>query len=181
MQDVKPGTPGEILVRGAIVTQGYFKNPEATKASFRNGWFATGDIAIEKDGKFFIIDRLKELIKYKGNQVAPAELEGLLITHPLILEAAIVGVPEDSSESSSGVASSEVPRAYVVRRPGSTKKISADEVKKFIADRLTPYKQIRGGVVFVDELPRGTLGKILRRELRERAVVEVKRERGAKL
>jgi 4-coumarate--CoA ligase len=68
-----------------------------------------------------------------------------------------------------------------VRRPGSTKKISADEVKKFIADRLTPYKQIRGGVVFVDELPRGTLGKILRRELRERAVVEVKRERGAKL
>jgi acyl-CoA synthetase (AMP-forming)/AMP-acid ligase II len=171
-------------VRGAIVTQGYFQNPEATRSSFRNGWFATGDIAIEKDGKFFIIDRLKELIKYKGNQVAPAELEGLLITHPLILEAAVVGVPEDASEAAAangGVASSEVPRAYVVRRPGVEEKISADEVRRFIAERLAPYKQIRGGVVFVDELPRGTLGKILRKDLRVRAAGEVQREMKSKL
>jgi len=183
--DVPPGTPGEILVRGPIVTNGYHKNPEATKSAFRNGWFATGDIAVVRDGKFYIVDRLKELIKYKGLQVAPAEIEGLLITHPDIMEAAVVGVPEQEAadhkdeHGEESVALSEVPRAYVVRMPKSS--ISAEEVKAFVKDRLAPYKQLRGGVVFVDELPKNALGKILRRELRDRAVAEIKRERSSKL
>jgi acyl-CoA synthetase (AMP-forming)/AMP-acid ligase II len=128
---------------------------------------------------------MKELIKYKGLQVAPAEIEGLLITHPDIMEAAVVGVPEqeaaDHKEQHGGdsVAHSEVPRAYIVRMPGSN--ISEEEVKSFVKDRLAQYKQLRGGVAFIDELPKNTLNKILRRDLRERATMEVKKERSAKL
>jgi acyl-CoA synthetase (AMP-forming)/AMP-acid ligase II len=138
-----------------------------------------------RDGKFYIVDRLKELIKYKGLQVAPAEIEGLLITHPHVLEAAVVGIPEASAadhaaeHNSDAVAHSEVPRAYVVRVPGTH--ISADEVKDFVKYKLAQYKQLRGGVVFIDELPKNALGKILRRELRDKAIKEVKGERAAKL
>ena len=126
-------------------------------------------------------DRWQELIKYKGLQVAPAEIEGLLITHPSVMEAAVVGIPdaEAAEHGSDGVAHSEVPRAYVVRMPRAN--IDADEVKAFVRDRLAPYKQLRGGVVFVDELPKNALGKILRRELRDRARVEVRGERPSKL
>ncbi|KAF2673356.1 4-coumarate-CoA ligase [Microthyrium microscopicum] len=173
-QDVPEGQPGEILVRGPIVTKGYFNNPEATKAAFRNGWFATGDIGVVREGRFYIVDRLKELIKYKGLQVAPAEIEGLLITHPHILEAAVVGIPEAEAAGDT-VAHSEVPRAYVVRVPGTA--ISADEVKNFVKEKLAQYKQLRGGVVFVDELPKNALNKVLRRELRDLAVKEVRTER----
>jgi 4-coumarate--CoA ligase len=127
----------------------------------------------------------QELIKYKGLQVAPAEIEGLLITHPDIMEAAVVGVPEESAakhkaqHGGDSVAHSEVPRAYIVRMPRS--KISENEVKSFVEDRLAQYKQLRGGVVFIDDLPKNVLGKILRRELRERGIMEVKKERAAKL
>jgi acyl-coenzyme A synthetase/AMP-(fatty) acid ligase len=135
---------------------------------------------VVRDGKFYIVDRIKELIKYKGLQVAPAEIEGLLITNPEIMEAAVVGVPEASSEAGSGsVASSEVPRAYVVRRAGSM--ISAEAVANMVKDNLAPYKQLRGGVVFLDEIPKNTLGKMLRRELRDRAIQEIKGERVSKL
>jgi 4-coumarate--CoA ligase len=178
---VLPGTPGEVLVRGPIVTNGYFRNEKATKEAFRNGWFATGDIAVERGGKFYIVDRLKELIKYKGNQVAPAEIETTLDQHPWIAEAAVVGVPEGSEHANEkGVAfsHSEVPRAYVVR---SDKRLSAGDVKDWVAKKLAPYKQLRGGVVFVEELPHNAIGKLLRKDLRERAAMEIKRERLAKL
>jgi 4-coumarate--CoA ligase len=195
---VEPGTPGELIVRGPIVTQGYFRNEKATKAAFRNGWFTTGDVAVDRDGKFYIVDRIKvccrlrsteilltrplqELIKYKGLQIAPAELEALIDTHPAVLESAVVGIPdeENSDGHTSEMAASEIPRAYVIKNKGGV--VTEDELKEFVKATLAPYKQLRGGVVFVDELPKNGLNKLLRRELRERAVKELKRAKGAKL
>lgn len=161
-RDVEPGQPGEIIVRGPFVTNGYFDNEEATKATFHNDWFCTGDIAIDRGGKFYIVDRKKELIKYKGLQIAPAELENHLITHEGILEAAVVGVPVEGG--------SEVPRAYVVPRRNGV--LSEEDVKEYVKGHLAEYKQLRGGVRFVDELPKNAVGKILRRELRDRARAE---------
>ncbi|KAF2750205.1 4-coumarate-CoA ligase [Sporormia fimetaria CBS 119925] len=161
-KDVAPGQPGEIIVRGPFVTNGYFDNEEATKATFHNGWFCTGDIAVERSGKFYVVDRKKELLKYKGLQIAPAELENHLITHPDILEAAVVGMPIEGG--------SEVPRAYVVPRKMGA--LSEEEVKHFVKKHFADYKQLRGGVRFVDELPKNAVGKILRRELRDRAKAE---------
>ncbi|KAK2753856.1 hypothetical protein FQN55_000220 [Onygenales sp. PD_40] len=162
--DVETGQPGELLVRAPMVTEGYYDNPQATKDAFHDGWFCTGDIGIIKNGLFYVVDRKKELLKYKGLQIAPAELENLLFTHPDIKEAAVCGVtsPDDPG--------SEVPRAYVVADPA---RISEQSVKDFVKDRLAPYKQLRGGVVFVDELPKNAIGKLLRRELRERAKREL--------
>ncbi|KAF2497044.1 4-coumarate-CoA ligase [Lophium mytilinum] len=160
--DVDAGQPGEVIVRGPLVTQGYYDNPAATQETFHDDWFCTGDIAVDRGGKFYIVDRKKELLKYKGLQIAPAEIEGLLDTHPAIQEAAIVGLPIEGG--------SEVPRAYIVADPG---KISEDEVKEFVKSKLADYKQIRGGVVYVDELPKNAIGKILRRDLRDRAKKEV--------
>lgn len=181
-QDVEPGQEGEMLVRSPLVTQGYFNNPEATKDTFHGDWFCTGDIAIMRNGKFYIVDRKKvsrlkkwtackeanemiqELLKYKGLQVAPAEIENLLFTHPKIQEAAVVGVnlPDDPG--------TDLPRAYVVADPSQ---VTEDEVKGFVKQKLAPYKQLRGGVVFVDELPKNAIGKYLRRELRDRAKKEL--------
>lgn len=166
------------MVRGPIVTRGYFKNEKATQDSFRNGWFASGDIAVLQDGKFYIVDRLKEIIKYKGQQVAPAEIEMCLDEHPRILEAAVVGVPESAGQDSKGAESSEVPRAYVVPADNT---LTAEEVKDWVKKRLSPYKQLRGGVVFMKELPKNAIGKLLRRELRDQAMKEFRREREARL
>ncbi|ORY16779.1 4-coumarate-CoA ligase [Clohesyomyces aquaticus] len=161
-RDVTPGQPGELIVRGPFVTNGYYDNEEATKATFHQDWFLTGDIAVERSGKFYIVDRKKELLKYKGLQIAPAELENHLITHEKILEAAVVGVPIEGG--------SEVPRAYVVLRERGG--LSEEDVKAFVRGHLAEYKQLRGGVRFVDELPKNAVGKILRRELRDKARVE---------
>ncbi|KIW67053.1 hypothetical protein PV04_06330 [Phialophora macrospora] len=162
--DVEPGQEGELLVRSPLVTQGYFNNPRATKEAFHDGWFCTGDIGVLRNGKFYIVDRKKELLKYKGLQVAPAEIENLLFTHPKIQEAAVVGVnlPDDPG--------TDLPRAYVVADPAE---ISEQEIKDFVKERLAPYKQLRGGVVFVKELPKNAIGKFLRRELRDRAKREL--------
>ncbi|KPI37517.1 putative acyl-coenzyme A synthetase [Cyphellophora attinorum] len=176
LRDVEPGTPGHMVVRSPLVTQGYFGNPEATEKSFvvlpdtpkdpGEKWFLTGDIAVYRDGKFYIVDREKEILKYKGQQIAPAEVENVLATHEAVGEAAVVGV-EDGGESGAG----EVPRAYVVKRPGV--EVSEDELKRYVKERMAEYKQLRGGVVFVDEIPKNAIGKYLRRELRERAKREV--------
>lgn len=160
--DVPQGSPGEIIVRGPFVTNGYYNNSEATTGTFHDGWFCTGDIAVDRSGKFYIVDRKKELIKYKGLQIAPAEIENLLITHPQILEAAVVGIPIEGG--------SEVPRAYVVLRQIGA--LSEEEVKNFVKGKLAGYKELRGGVRFVDELPKNAVGKILRRELRDQAKAE---------
>ena len=129
---------------------------------------------------FMTLTNQQELIKYKGLQIAPAEIEGLLDEHPDILEAAVVGIPDPSEDaSSSGAAHSEIPRAYVV--PVKNSKITPDAVKDLVKNTLAPYKQLRGGVVFVDELPKNSLNKLLRRELRDRALHEIKGAQRAKL
>ncbi|KAI1174880.1 acetyl-CoA synthetase-like protein [Nemania sp. FL0916] len=161
-KDVEPGQPGEIWVRGPVVTKGYWKNDKANKDSFRDGWFCTGDIAVFDKGFFFIVDRKKELIKYKGIQVAPAELEATLLSHPKILDAAVIGVPGEGTE---------VPRAYVV---ADKKQISEQQIVEWFSKQgLSHYKNLRGGVVFLDAIPKSPTGKILRKVLREMAKKEV--------
>ncbi|CAJ2513026.1 Uu.00g011450.m01.CDS01 [Anthostomella pinea] len=157
-KDVDPGQPGEVWAKGPVVTNGYWRNDKANKESFKDGWFCTGDIAVFKDGFFFIVDRKKELIKYKGNQVAPAELEAMLLSHPKILDAAVIGVPGDGTE---------VPRAYVV---ADQKQITGQEIMDWFKKQgLSHYKQLRGGVVFLEAIPKSPSGKILRKILRDMA------------
>ncbi|KAG6381916.1 AMP binding protein [Boletus reticuloceps] len=162
---------GEIWVRGPTVMKGYLNNPSATASAITpDGWFKTGDIAIsDAEGFITIIDRRKELIKYKGFQVAPAELEALLLQHPDVTDAAVVGV--DSKEEAT-----ELPRAYIVPTGPITPRESAVlalEVQAWVADRVAAHKKLRGGVITVDGIPKSASGKILRRELRERAKGEV--------
>ena len=139
--------------------KGYWKNPEATKACYDDkGYFKTGDIGyLNEEGLLFITDRIKELIKVKAFQVPPAELEEVLMTHPLISDCAVIGIPDEVN--------GEVPKAFVVR---SSKKLTENDVIKFIAERLSYYKHLKGGVEFVQEIPRTGAGKIMRRYLRER-------------
>jgi acyl-CoA synthetase (AMP-forming)/AMP-acid ligase II len=158
--------PGEMLIGGPIVAQGYHNKPEITKESFVDGWYYSGDIGMAEDNKYYIVDRKKELIKYKGQQVAPAELEALLTSHQRIADAAVIGVWQEDLET-------EVPRGYIVKKG----EISAEEIINFVKEELAPYKQLRGGVTFVKEIPKSLSGKILRKELRDKA----KRTPGAKL
>ncbi|KAL2798528.1 hypothetical protein BJX66DRAFT_322641 [Aspergillus keveii] len=158
-KDVEEGKEGEFLVKGPVVTKGYYGNPQATKEAFtEDGWFKSGDIGVRRDGLFYIVDRKKELIKYKGLQVAPAELEAHLISHPLIFDAAVIGVPAPDGSGN------EVPRAYIV---ADKTKISESQVKDFVKEHLAHYKQLRGGVVYLQAIPKSPSGKILRRELRD--------------
>ena len=156
-EDAADGEPGELLIRGPQVMKGYFNNPQATADAIDpDGWLHTGDLArVEPDGSTRIVDRLKELIKYKGYQVAPAELEGLLLTHPAITDAAVIPLPDEEA--------GEVPKAFVVTN-GS---ITPEDVTQFVAEHVAPYKKVRA-VELVDEIPKSPSGKILRRVLIER-------------
>jgi acyl-CoA synthetase (AMP-forming)/AMP-acid ligase II len=155
-----PGADGEIWVRGPQVMKGYLNNEAATAATIDgDGWLHTGDIGrFDADGHLYVVDRLKELIKYKGFQVPPAELEALLLTHPAIADAAVIGVPDEEA--------GEVPVGYVVLKAGQT--IAAEDVKEFVADRVATYKRL-ARVTFVDAVPKSPSGKILRRVLRDEA------------
>lgn len=157
-EDQPVGGTGELWVRGPQVMKGYLNNPEATAATIdADGWLHTGDVAvIDEDGHMTVVDRVKELIKYNGFQVPPAELEALLITHPAILDVAVIGIPDDSA--------GELPKAFVVRAPGT--EIDEDAVKDFVREHVASYKQIRL-VEFVGEIPKSASGKILRRMLRD--------------
>jgi acyl-CoA synthetase (AMP-forming)/AMP-acid ligase II len=161
--DVATGERGELWLRGPQVMMGYFNKPEATAACMTDdGWFKTGDVAVVNErGWFSIVDRVKELIKYKGLQVAPAELEAVLLSNPAIADAAVIPVPDDDA--------GEIPKAYVVTRAP----IDAEAVMTFVAERVSPYKKVRQ-VEFVDAIPKSPSGKILRRLLvdRERAKAE---------
>jgi acyl-CoA synthetase (AMP-forming)/AMP-acid ligase II len=151
--DVEPGTPGELLIRGPQVMAGYLGNPEATAITVTDGWLHTGDLVrVDEDGVFWVVDRIKELIKYKGYQVAPAELEALLLTHPDVADAAVIGVPHPEG--------GEAPKAFVVARGA----LAGDDLLAWVAERVAPYKKIRG-VEFVDAIPKSPSGKILRRLL----------------
>ncbi|WP_328582445.1 4-coumarate--CoA ligase family protein [Streptomyces sp. NBC_00370] len=159
-QDVGPGAEGEILIRGPQVMKGYLGRPEETAAMIdADGWAHTGDVGrVDGDGWLFVVDRVKELIKYKGFQVAPADLEALLLTHESVADAAVIGVYDEDGN--------EVPKAYIVRRPGA-EALTEGDVMAFVAERVAPYKKVRR-VEFIGGVPRATTGKILRRELRDR-------------
>jgi len=150
---------GEIWIRGPQVMKGYLNNPEATAATIDgDNWLHTGDIGhVDGDGHWYIVDRLKELIKYKGFQVAPAELEGLLLTHPAVADSAVIPIPDEEA--------GEVPKAFVVLKPGA--EASPGEIMEHVAGHVAHYKQIRY-LDIVDEIPKSASGKILRRILRER-------------
>ncbi|MDZ7914895.1 MAG: AMP-binding protein [Rhodococcus sp. (in: high G+C Gram-positive bacteria)] len=152
--DVRPGERGELLVRGPQVMAGYFGNEAETAATITDGWLHTGDIATVEGENFYIVDRLKELIKYKGYQIAPAELEALLLTHPAIADAAVIGIAHPTG--------GEAPKAFVV----TDGDLGADELMAWAAERLAPYKRIRA-VQFVDTIPKSPAGKILRRILKD--------------
>ncbi|KAE8381128.1 hypothetical protein BDV26DRAFT_279071 [Aspergillus bertholletiae] len=161
-RDVEQGMEGEILVKGPMVTKGYLENPEATNAAFAaNGWFRTGDIGVWKNGRIYMVDRKKELIKYKGLQVSPVEVEACLLSHECVADAAVIGVPDPSAPGN------ELPRAYIVVE--SNRNISEEELKAHVKSNLARHKQLRGGVVFTTEIPKSSSGKILRRLLREQA------------
>ncbi|MFD5515882.1 4-coumarate--CoA ligase family protein [Streptomyces sp. NPDC127066] len=157
-KDLGVGEHGEIVVRGPQVMKGYLGRPEATAAMIDpDGWLHTGDVGhVDEDGWLFVVDRVKELIKYKGFQVAPAELEALLLTHPGIADAAVIGSYNEDNN--------EVPHAFVVRQP-SAAGLSANEIMLYVAERVAPYKRVRV-VTFIEAVPRAVSGKILRRELR---------------
>ncbi len=150
--------PGELHVRGPQVMLGYLDRDEETRATIdEDGWLRTGDIAtIDHHGATFLVDRLKELIKYKGYQVAPAELESLLLGHPGIVDAAVVPALDDEGQ--------EIPKAFVVLAPGSG--LDERSVIDWVAERIAPHKKVRA-VSFIDAVPKSASGKILRRQLRE--------------
>ncbi|CAL5415246.1 unnamed protein product [Camellia sinensis] len=153
-----PCNRGELWIRGPMVMKGYVGNKEATSATLlADGWSRTGDLCyIDNEGFLFIVDRLKELIKYKGYQVPPAELEQLLQSHPEIVDAAVVPYPDEEV--------GQVPMAFVVRHPQSN--LNEAQVMDFVAKQVAPYKKIRR-VAFVNSIPKSPAGKILRKELRK--------------
>lgn len=155
--EVGPGEDGEILVRGPQVMKGYLNNPAATAQILdKDGWLHTGDIGhADTDGDFYVVDRVKELIKYKAYQVPPAELEAILLTHPAVADAAVIPSLDDEA--------GEVPKAFVVLKTP----VEPDELMEFVAARVAPYKKIRL-VETIDEIPKSASGKILRRKLVER-------------
>ena len=157
---VEGGGDGEVWVRGPQVMTGYLNNPEATAATIdADGWLHTGDIGhLDEDGHLYVVDRLKELIKFKGFQVAPAELEGVLLSHPAVADAAVVGLPDEEA--------GEVPVGYVVLKPDRS--ASGEDILAFVAGEVASFKQLRQ-VVFIDAVPKSASGKILRRVLKEQA------------
>ncbi|HUF75850.1 MAG TPA: 4-coumarate--CoA ligase family protein [Longimicrobiales bacterium] len=161
-EELGPGQAGEVWIRGPQVMQGYFGQPGATAATIDDeGWLHTGDIGmVDEQGHCRIVDRVKELIKYKGFQVAPAELEAVLLKHPSIKDAAVVRSPDEEA--------GEVPKAFCV----SDGSISEEDVMAFVAEHVSPHKKVRR-VEFVDAIPKSPSGKILRRILVEREMMSV--------
>ncbi|HEX9156584.1 MAG TPA: AMP-binding protein, partial [Syntrophales bacterium] len=155
-REMPVGEPGELAVRGPNVFQGYWRHPEDTKLALRGGWLYTGDIAkMDEEGYVYILDRKKEMIKYRGYQIAPAELEAILMEHPAVLDCAVAGMPDKES--------GEIPKAFVVLREGAAAR--TEELQDFVAQRVAPYKKIRE-VSFIREVPKNFSGKILRRVLK---------------
>ncbi|MCL6574946.1 AMP-binding protein [Kyrpidia sp.] len=151
------GEIGEVCIRGPQVMKGYYRKPEETAEVLRNGWMHTGDLGrLDEDGYLYIVDRIKDMILYKGYNVYPRELEELLHSHPAVAQAAVVGKPDREA--------GEIPKAYVVRRPNSG--VSPEELMGFVNASVAPYKRLRE-IVFVGQLPVSGAGKVLKRVLRE--------------
>ena len=157
-----PGQDGELWIRGPQIMKGYLNRPQDTASAIDSeGWYHTGDVGhVDDDGFFYIVDRTKELIKYKGLQVAPAELEALLLVHPAVLDAAVVRSPDEEA--------GEVPKAFVVLKADDASRAATPEaIMAFVAERVAPHKRIRR-VEFIDQIPKSASGKILRRLLVQR-------------
>ncbi|ODV91434.1 hypothetical protein CANCADRAFT_55315 [Tortispora caseinolytica NRRL Y-17796] len=158
-----PESRGELCLRGPSIFKGYYRNEEATKNAFLPGrWFKTGDVAtVDNEGYWYIVDRAKELIKSKGFQVAPAELEALLLTHPDVVDSAVIGIYSEEEAT-------EYPRAFIAIKPGSKLEKDPGSVVEWVNDKVARYKRLWGGVVVLEQIPKSASGKILRRELRLR-------------
>jgi acyl-CoA synthetase (AMP-forming)/AMP-acid ligase II len=157
-ESLPAGVDGEIQVRGPQVMAGYLNDPDATAATLEDGWLHTGDIGhADGEGYLYCVDRLKELIKYRGFQVPPAELEALLLNHPAVADAAVIPSPDKVA--------GEIPKAFVVRAEGE--EITGGELMSWVSGRVPSFKKIRR-IDFIDEIPRSASGKILRRVLVER-------------
>ena len=156
-RELPTGEDGEIVIRGPQVMQGYWKAPEETARALRDGWLYTGDIGhVDADGFTYIVDRKKEMIKYKGFGIAPAELESLLMEHPAVLDSAVIGIPDDEA--------GELPKGFVVIRKGFD--VTPEEIVAFANGKLAGYKKIHS-VEFIEAIPKVASGKILRRELKD--------------
>ncbi|TGO40491.1 hypothetical protein BHYA_0036g00240 [Botrytis hyacinthi] len=166
---VNRNTIGDIWIRAPSLSAGYYHNQEATSEAYgADGWFSTGDVGyVDENGMWYIVDRKKDLIKVNGNHVAPTELEDVLLRHPKIVDAGIIGV---------AVYQDEGPRAYIVTAPESA--LSAAEVNHFMADKIAPYKYLSGGISFIASIPRNLSGKIMREQLRELAKMELGYSKG---
>lgn len=167
-QEVPQGKEGEIWIKGPNIFKGYYNNPTATAESINHeGWYRTGDIGYaDQDNNIYMTDRVKELIKYNGFQVAPAQLEGLLLGHPAVDDVAVIGVYSEERAT-------ELPTAYVVvskaYTPGNE---LGKELKAWLHPKVAPYKKLRGGIRFVEAIPKSNAGKLLRRVLVEQAKKE---------
>ncbi|PKN69943.1 MAG: long-chain fatty acid--CoA ligase [Deltaproteobacteria bacterium HGW-Deltaproteobacteria-12] len=165
LEDVKPGEPGEILIKGPSVMQGYWNNPEETANQLKNGWLSTGDIArMDEDGYFYIVDRKKDMIIAGGFNIYPREVDEVLFSHPKIAEAIAAGIPDDYR--------GETCKAFVVLKPGQT--ATEKEIIAFCKEKLAPYK-VPKLVEFRNELPKSAIGKVLRKILREEEVAKSKK------
>jgi len=168
-KEVPVGETGELWIKGPNIFKGYLNNVEGTKnALTEDGYFKTGDVGYQdQEGNFYITDRVKELIKYKGFQVPPAELEGLLVSHPKVDDVAVLGIFKEEQAT-------EVPLAYVVPKQGVTPSPSLEkEIVDWLAGKVAHHKRLRGGVKFTDEIPKSAAGKILRRLLKQKYQAEV--------
>ncbi|KAL9894754.1 luciferin 4-monooxygenase isoform 1-T5 [Glossina fuscipes fuscipes] len=153
-----PNQRGELCFKGDCIMKGYIGDVKSTQSSIIDGWLHTGDIGYyDEDFEFFIVDRIKELIKYKGFQVPPAEIEAILLTNPKVKDAAVIGKPDEEA--------GELPMAFIVSQPNA--QLGEQEIIDFVAQRASPAKRLRGGVMFIDEIPKNPSGKILRRLLRD--------------
>jgi long-chain acyl-CoA synthetase len=156
--EVPVGVVGELRAKGPQIMKGYWNKPEETAKAFSKGWLCTGDLGyMDENGMVYFVDRLKDVIKVSGFQVWPMEVEDVLCSHPAVLEAAVVGIPDEYH--------GEVPKAYVVLKSNYKGKVTEDELIKYCEEKLAKYK-VPKKIEFLNELPKTPSGKILRRELR---------------
>ncbi|XP_072161744.1 uncharacterized protein [Bemisia tabaci] len=161
-KSLRPGEVGELCIRGPQVKKGYFNNEKATQDTFDGDWLKTGDtVYYDEDGMFHLAGRSKDLIKVGGRSVSPSELEFVLLNHPKIADAGVVGVPDDTQ--------GEKPVAFVVPKPGV--ELDPREIQAFVISELAPYKAL-SRVIVTDALPRNSIGKVLKRVLNELFVLK---------
>lgn len=172
--EVASNCEGELWLSGPNIFKGYYKNPIATaEAIDPSGWYRTGDVGyIDEDNNIYITGRVKELIKYNGFQIAPAQIEAILLQHDAVIDVAVIGIYAEEKAT-------ELPRAYIV--PSEGHKPKKEEINRWVQERTAPYKWLRGGIRFIEEIPRSPAGKVLRRALVDRAKEERKFELKSKI